>query len=81
MFVELYSTLNVLHYVHKMNLCQSDIMKLETSHLSYYWNTAKISQQSLYYKNQQVKLYHHQQLRQTKPMSVLQLEDSGLKDK
>ena len=56
-------------------------MKLETSHLSYYWNTAKISQQSLYYKNQQVKLYHHQQLRQTKPMSVLQLEDSGLKDK
>ena len=41
-------------------------MKLETSQLSYYRNAAKMSQQSLYYNNEQVKLYKDQQFNQMK---------------
>lgn len=61
MFVEVLSILNMLCHIQKVDLCQSDIMKLETSQLSYYRNAAKMSQKSLYYNNEQVKLYKDQQ--------------------
>ena len=53
------------------------MIKLETIQLSYYLNTARMSQQNLHYNNQQVKLYHRQQFLQMKLVSMLQLEDSG----
>ena len=48
--MELHSSLNMLHHVQKVDLCQSNITKFGSSELSYYRNAAKMSQQSLLQK-------------------------------